>query len=382
VIAATLLIRSLFELTRADPGFHTQHVLAIKMSPDSSFCREPAACVSFYDRILTEGRGVQGIVDAALTNSVPLDGSAPSLAVDVEDHPKTADFPAPMFWAGAITPGYLQLMGIPLLDGRWFTPADAGGSEPVLLISASTARRFWPGQNAIGKHVKWVSEQRWRRVVGIVADVRQFDLTDRAPAGITGAMYLPYSQSIDGDGRIPHVMTLLVKSGSSDPGIADSLHNFATAVNPNIPVSKVFRLDTSVTDSVSSFRSTAWLFLVFAAVALILATIGVYGLVSYSVTQRSYEMGLRMAVGASAGSILRMVLLGSVRVSLLGVSAGLVIAFAAIRVLTSVVAEVTYTDLPVFAFVTAFLLAVTIIASLVPAVRASRIDPVRILRAE
>ena len=382
VIGATLLIRSLHALSNVNPGFNPQHVLAMKISPNSSLCNQPAACVAFYDRMLNEGRSVQGIIDAAVANTVPLDGSAPAIPVDVENHPKTAEFPAPVFWTGAISPGYLPLMGISLLAGRPFTASDTLDSEPVVLVTASTARHFWPRESAVGKHIKWVSERRWRTIIGVVADVRQHNLANRAPAGISGAMYMPYAQSIDSNGRIPYVMNLIVKTGRYAPYAADQLRRFAAAVNPNVPVSKVLRLDTFAGASVASFRTTVWLFLCFAFVALILATIGIYGLVSYSVTQRAYEIALRIAIGATGGSILRMILTQSLRLSLLGMSAGIIGALLVVRAMSTFLFEVAPTDPLIFMGVSVFLLMVSLIASIIPAWRASRIDPIRILRAE
>jgi len=382
VIGATLLLRSLYALTNVNPGFNPEHVLTLKISPDSSFCNDVSACAAFYDRMLGEARRVPGVMETAVANTVPLDGSAPSIAVDVEDHPKTANFPAPMFWAGAISPGYLGLMDIPLVAGRSITEADNRSSEPVVLINAGTAQRFWPGQNAIGKHIKWVSEARWRRIIGVVADVRQYNLSNRPPAGISGAIYMPYSQSIDEDGRMPHVMNLIVKTANYAPGTPDELYRFAVSVNPNIPVSKVAALDRTIGESLSGFRSTTWLFLSFACVALVLATIGIYGLVSYSVTQRAYEIALRMAIGATAAGVLRMIMLQILRVSLAGLFAGIVGALLLARGVSALLFEVAPTDPVIYALVSALLLSVSVIAALVPALRASRIDPVRILRAE
>jgi len=382
VIGATLLIRSLYTLSTVNPGFNPQHVLTMKISPNPEFCKDPAACISFYDRMLNQGRGERGIIDAALVNAIPLDGSALAIPVDVEDHPRTAEFPSPMFWAGAISPGYLRLMGISLLAGRPFTPADARDSEPVVLVADSTARRFWPGQNAIGKHVKWVSEKRWRTVVGVVSDVKQHSLTGRAPAGIGGAIYMPYPQSIDANGVIPYVMNLLVKTGANTAEAADELRRFAAGVNPNVPVGKVTQLGGVVGESLSGFRATTLLFLGFASVALALAAIGIYGLVSYAVTERAYEIALRMAIGATSGSILRMILFRSLRVSLLGMSAGILGALIAVRAISTLLFEVVPAGPAVYALVSAFMLVVTVVASVIPAWHASRMDPVRILRGE
>jgi putative ABC transport system permease protein len=382
VIGSALLLRTLYAFSTVNPGFDRQRLLSIKISPESSFCKEPGRCIAFYDRMLHEVRGVTGVVDAAVANDVPLDGSASSIAVDVEDHPRTAEFPSPVFWAGAISPGYLRVMAVPLLSGRSFNDADTREAEPVVMIDASTAMRFWPGRNPVGKHLKAASEKRWRTVVGVVADVRQYNLANRPPAGITGAMYMPYAQAIDRDDRLPEVMNLVVKTGSYAPQVADELHRSLASLNPDIPVSGVVRLDRIVDDSLSGFRSTTWLILGFAAAALALAAVGIYGLVSYSVAQRGYEIALRMSIGATAGGILWMILARSLRVTALGLSAGIVGAVVVARGLSAALSDVAASGPLVYALVTAFLLAVAVAASLVPAVHAARIDPVRALRAE
>ncbi|MBC8167267.1 MAG: hypothetical protein H7Y20_15530 [Bryobacteraceae bacterium] len=223
MVGATLLIRSLHAVSTADPGFRPQQLLAMKINPDASFCANASACIAFYERILSEARGVRGVADTALANTVALHGTAPSLPMDVEDHPKTADFPAPMFWSGAVSLGYLHLMGIPLLAGRPFTLADTPHSEPVVLIVASTARRYWPGLNVLGNHIKWVSETRWRTIVGVVADVHQYNLANRGPVGIAGGVYLPDAQSVAADGRNPTVMHLIEKTVSEAPEAAQDL---------------------------------------------------------------------------------------------------------------------------------------------------------------
>lgn len=382
VIGAGLLIRSLYALSNVDLGFEPHNVLALKISPDSSFCSEAPRCIAFYDRLIGAARRVPGVADAALANTVPLDGEAPSIAVDVEDHPKTADFPAPMFWAGAITPDYLRLMHIPVLAGRSFATSDARDSQYVILITASTARRFWPGQNPIGRHVKSVAENRWRTIVGIVADVHQFSVDNRTPSSVSGAFYMPYAQAIGDDGKLPPVMELVVRTAARSPQTANDLRRVAIALNPNIPVSKVTSLDSMPGAAMAHVRSTAWLLLSFAGVALVLATIGIYGLVSYSVAQRGYEIALRMAIGATGGSILRMVLMRSLRVSILGTAAGLAAAYVAARALSGLLYGVSPTDPVTFLAVSALLLGISVAAALIPARHASRIDPIRVLRAE
>jgi predicted permease len=382
VAGASLLIASLYGLSQVNPGFRAERVLAMKISPDASFCTQRAACVAFYWRTLDAARGVAGVSGVAMANTVPFDGELPSLPVDVEGHPKSADFPAPMFWAGAVSPEYLDLMEIPLEMGRTLSPADAAESAPVILVTASTAKRFWPGENPIGKHVKSVLEAKWRTVVGVVADVHQFDLSDRAPSTISGAMYLPYSQSLGADGRIPAVMNLVVRTAADRPGIGDALHQVAAANSPNVPVGRAAPIEGLVNDSVSNFRSTTWIFLSFAGVALLLAAIGVYGMVSYSVTQRTFEISLRIAIGASTGNIVRMILTEGLWVILAGTTAGLAAAWFLTRSLSSLLYGVKADDPRIFAAVALLLTLVAAAASAIPAWRASRIDPIHTLRSE
>jgi len=154
VVSAGLLIKSLYTLSQADPGFSPAHILAIRISPDQSSCKQRSACVALYESLLQHARDISGITDSAIANAVPLNGELPMLPVDVEGHPKSIDHPAPMLWAGAISPDYLRIMHIPLTNGRTFTAADGPKSDAVLLITASTARRFWPGENPVGKHIK------------------------------------------------------------------------------------------------------------------------------------------------------------------------------------------------------------------------------------
>jgi predicted permease len=382
LIGAGLLLRSLYAVSTVDPGFNAQRVIGIKISPNESFCTQRAACVAFYRGLIEKARSVSGVADAAIANTLPLDGQLPALPADVEDHPKTADFPAPMLWAGAVSPDYFRLMQIPLVAGREFDDGDVADTPPVVLITASTARRFWPGENAVGKHIKTVNERQWRTIVGIVADVRQFDLENHSPSSISGAFYMPYAQAIQGDGQIPAVMNLVVKTAANAADVGAEIRRVATEANPNIPVGKVTALTSAIGSSISSYRSTIGIFFCFACVAIVLAAIGIYGLLSYSVSQRTYEISLRMAIGATRGSIAALILGQSARVTLAGIAAGLAISVVLTRFLSGLLFGVAATDGKTFSLVSIFLLVVALTASLVPAIRAARIDPIRTLRAE
>jgi putative ABC transport system permease protein len=272
-------------------------------------------------------------------------------------------------------------MRIPLLSGRAFTNADGAGTAPVILISASTAERFWPGVNSIGKHIKSVNEKEWRTIVGVVADVKQFNLADRSPSSIAGVIYMPYAQAVDNNGKIPVVMNLLVRTTADGQAVAE-IRRVAIESNPDIPIGKVIPLGQIVNNSISGLRSTIWIFLSFAATALLLAAIGIYGLMSYSVSQRAYEISVRMATGATNASIVRLILGQSLRITLIGMIAGIGASFLLTRFLSGLLFRVTATDPLIFVYVCLFLATVAAAASSIPAWRAARIDPIRTLRAE
>jgi predicted permease len=382
VVSAGLLMKSLYTLSEVRPGFQAQQVLTVRISPNSSFCAQRPACIALYDRLLTGARDVSGVADAAITSSVPLDAEQSDLAVDVEDHPKTVDHPAPMLWSAAISPAYIHMLRIPLLAGRDLAEVDGAKSAGVLLISAFTARHFWPGQNPIGKHIKVAEEPHWRTVVGVVGDVRQYSLSKAMPDWIQGAIYMPYAQAVREDGQIPAAMTLLVKAHGNTDGIARDIRTLAQDQDPNVPVGPVQPLEEVVAGSIANFRATIRVFVSFAAAAILLAAIGIYGLVSYWVSQRTYEIGLRAAIGATRSRIVSMVLTQGLRVALYGILAGVLVALAATRFLASLLYGVGATDALTYAVVTALVLAVALTATALPAWRASRIDPIVSLRAD
>lgn len=231
-----------------------------------------------YDRLLARARDIPGVAETAIVNTLPLDSAQPSLAVDVEGHPKSAERPAPLLWAGAVSPGYIHMMRIPLLAGRNFTEADGVKAMGVILISASMAQHFWPGENPIGKHIKTTGEANWRTVVGVVGDVRQFNLGQDFPDFIPGAMYMPYAQASRENGQIPAAMTLLVKARAGSERMTREIRALAQDQDPNIPVGQIVALDSIVAGSISDFRSTIQVFMSFAGAAILLAAIGIYGL--------------------------------------------------------------------------------------------------------
>jgi putative ABC transport system permease protein len=383
VVGAGLLIKSLWRLMQVNPGFQPERILTVRISPSQSFSKDRAACVALYDELLLRMRGISGVSEVAAVNAVPLSTDLPAVVVDLEGHPRNAaETMAPTPWAGAITPDYLRMMKIPLLAGRTFSQADGMKAPGVVLVSASTARRYWPDENPIGKHIKTVWETQWRTVVGVVADVRQYDLANNTPDWIKGTIYMPYPQAVDLTEEIPATMSLLFRTTADEGRVAQEVRQLVASVNPNVPVGEVRTMEAVVAGSTLQSRSIMWLFVAFAGSALILAAIGVYGVVSFSAAQRTYEIGVRVALGATRGSVFGMVLGQGLRLVLTGLAAGVGAALLLARMLTTLLYGVAATDPITFLAVSVLLIATAALAGYLPARRASRIDPLTALRVD
>jgi putative ABC transport system permease protein len=384
VVGAGLLINSLWRLTQADPGFRAEQTVTAQIYPPrQNAAQNRAATIALYDDLLRRARSLPGVAAAAAANMEPLsDGIPPILPVEMEGHPFVTGQPATLLWSGAVTPDYFQILSIPLIVGRAFTEADGEKSARVVLVSAATARQFWPGENPVGKYVRVLWEQERRIVVGVVGDVRQFDLSGKSPSYINGAFYMPYAQSIGLDRRMPTAMTLILRTAANAPQLHGELRQLVASVNPNTPVSEIRTMDAAVTASTSSSRSLMWLFISFGAAALILAAIGAYGVVSYSTSQRTYEMGVRVALGATRMNIFGLVLGQSLRLILTGLALGIAASLALARLMTGFLYGVTATDPLTFLAVSLLLIITGLLAGYFPARRAARVDPMVALRSE
>jgi hypothetical protein len=274
------------------------------------------------------------------------------------------------------------VLGIPVRHGRGFEAADGESAEAVVVVSEETARRFWPNQNAVGKRIRVVWEREWRTVVGVVGDVRHYALSGRAPDEIMGALYMPYAQGTALDRRVPRALSLLVRSAAEPRELAGALRGLVASVNPDLPVGEARPLEAVVADSVEEPRSMMWLFAAFAGCALLLAAIGTYGVVAWAAAQRRYEIGVRVAVGATRRDIVTLVVGHSVRLVLLGLGVGVAAALALGRTLSTFLYGVSPADPATFAVVVAVLLGTALVAGYLPGRRAAAIDPVRALRSE
>jgi predicted permease len=383
VVGAGLLLRTLWRLMQVNPGFQGEHVLSVRVTPDQSSCKQQAACAALYDEVLRRARAMPGVSEVAAANTVPLVGEVPYVVAEMEEHPlREGESLAPLLWAGAITPDYFHLMGIPILEGRGFSDSDGEKSEGVVIVSAATARKFWPGENPLGKHIRLVWDKDWRTVVGVAGDVRQFNLADHPLDWIDGAIYMPYPQSADANQKLPTAMYVIARTAAGVEYFGRDVRDLVSSVNPNVPVGEVRTLEAIVSDSASQSRSMMWLFLSFAAAALTLAAVGTYGVVSYTTAQRTFEIGIRVALGASRASIFGLVIRQSLELVIAGLSLGAVAALALSRLLSSYLYGITAQDPPTFLAVAGLLVCMALAAGYLPARRATKVDPIVALRYE
>jgi putative ABC transport system permease protein len=372
LVGAGLLMRSFARLTSVDPGFRTERLLSMEMFTSPAKYEDNLKRSQYLERVLDEVRRVPGVQAAGSTHFLPLTGMvsgscfAPAPGPEPDTSSPGADFLV-------ISPGYFQAMGTPMLSGRDFAAGDHFGTPSVLVVNHAFAERFFAGQNPVGKklNVCWTVPNPVE-IVGVVADARQAELKE-APhptiflANAQGPMYFAH---------------LVVRARNDPRQMAHAVQAAIHRVDPDQAVSNVQTMDEIFSDSVARPRFQLVLLLVFAGIAVLLATIGVYGVVSYSVSQRTQEIGIRVALGARAGDVSRLVLREGLLLGGLGVAVGLAAALACTRVLGSLLFEVTPTDPLTLGVVACLLLAVAVAATLWPARRATKVDPMVALRYE
>jgi len=378
-------VRSLWELSHIYPGFRTDSILTARISPNESFCGKQARCQSFYNELLGQTRALPGVEGAAVANVLPLSGRIDAFAAELEGHPRRPTDPAPVLFETILTPEYFKLMGIPLLRGRGFTNADMAPNAPaVALVTLSTARREWPNQDPIGKHLKRVQASEWTTVVGVVGDISEYSLASSLPQWADGAVYIPFGNGSRAEVGVPlpAEMTLVVRTTTGQVNLGGELRKVVATLNPDVPTSEMQMLGTVVSGSLEAPRSTMLLFAIFAALALLLGAVGIYGVISYSVAQRTPEIGIRLALGAQKSDVLRWVMGQGVRVALGGVGLGIVGALGLTRFLSSLLYGVKPADPLTFIVVSLILTSVALLATYIPARRGTKVDPMVALRYE
>lgn len=381
VIAAGLLMRSFVALSQVDPGFRSERVLTARITPSEEFCSEPQRCISFYHQLRDGLEGVPGVHSAAFVNTLPLGGRVAKRSLEIENEPVAPGEVMPLFWMNVITSDYLRVMSIPVVAGRAFTSADDSGNPPVALVSTSTALRFWPGQSPIGSHVRLSGDKDWRTIVGVVSDVRAYDLQKVIPDWINGTIYFPYAANatLEG-GRVPSDMTAVIQSRLDESQVQTALRRTIAGLNPQVPASEVKSMRAVVAESVSTALSTTELFVVFAGLALVLGLIGIYGVLSFLVSRRTREIGIRIALGAQRSDVLRLIMKEGAKFSLIGISLGLISALVLARLLVSELYGVSPADPVTFLAAAVLMTTVTLLACYIPTRRAMRVDPLISLR--
>jgi predicted permease len=383
VVAAGLLIRSFWALSHVPPGFQSEHVLTAHITPNESFCSDPARCQTFYRNLLDQVQSAPGVKSAGLVNTLPLGGRVAKRSLEIEGF-TTSPTQTPLFWLNIVGSDYFHAMGISIVTGTGFTRSDESGDSFVAAVSATTAQRFWPNQSAVGKHIRFAGENDWRTVVAVIADVRAYDLQKNVPDFFTGgAVYVPYSPKATlEDGRVPAEMTIAVQTTSDDSQMGATLRRIVAGLNPEVPVSELKTMRTVVSEAVSTPASTTSLIAAFAGLALVLGLIGIYGVLSFLVSRRTREIGVRIALGAQRHHVLWLVLREGARFSLTGIGLGLAVAFVVTRWLGSELYGVAPSDPVTYGGVAILMAAVTLLACYVPARRAAKVDPLIALRYE
>jgi putative ABC transport system permease protein len=380
VLSAGLLIRSFWAISHRNPGFKSEHVLTARITPNESFCSDAARCLAFYRSVVNQMQASPAFSGTALVNTLPLGGRVSKRTLEVENHVAAPGENAPLFWLDVVTPNYFRVMGIAALAGREFNDTDESGSA-VALVTAATARRYWPSEDAVGKHLRLLGDKDWRTVVGVIPDVRAYDLQRNAPEWIEGTAYVPYNVNATlEDGRIPAEMTIAVRTNMDESQVGLVIRRIVAGVSQQVPVSEVKTMREVVSDAVSTPASTTSLFTVFAGLALVLGLIGIYGVLAFLVSKRTREIGIRMALGARRPDVLWLVMKEGAKFSLAGIALGLAGALAATRLLSSELYGVSPIDAVTYLSVTSVMGAMTLLACYIPTRRAMHVDPLSALR--
>jgi putative ABC transport system permease protein len=375
LVGAGLLVKSFARLRQVDPGFDASNVLTMRVSLPGARYPEPLKKAEFYASLVERVRALPGVESAAATISLPLNGSNLSVGRSFvrEGRPLAPESSEDAAYS-VITPEYFRAMRIPLRAGRDFNDRDDAGSTMVAVINEPLARKIFPGEDPLGKHITvWRDEEFPREIVGVVGETKPNGLDSEPKLQV----YVPERQDADWGG-----MSLVVRAQGDPEALTQAVRNEVRALDRDQPVYDVKTLERVVADSTAYRRLAAVLMAGFACVALVLACVGLYGVISYAVARRTHEIGIRMALGARPRDVLRMVLRQGGALVLAGVGVGVAAALAATRALASMLYEVSAADATVYAFVALLLAAVALVACLVPARRATKVDPMEALRYE
>jgi predicted permease len=378
LIGAGLSLKSLWRAESVEPGFNPAGEMTFRLSAPAQFAKEQIPL--FYQQVLERLRALPGVQSVALARNLPMSGVDPSMPIAIEGTPPPPSENPIVTRFRAVGPGYFSGLQISMLSGRDFTEHDTAASPRVAVVSESLAKLYWPKENAIGKRLKpELTGGEWCTVVGVAADVRHWaaDITDVEPTA-----YYPYTQVpaaflplLEGS------MSFAVRSNNS-AGLLSSIRTAIAGIDKTTPIYAEISMDEMVANSGSLRRFDMWLIGTFAALALLLAAVGIYGVMAYSVSQRTREIGIRVALGASRQNVLRLILGQGAKLAVAGVVVGLIGAFALTRLMESLLFGVSPRDFATFSFVPVIVLALILVGCYIPAHRATRLDPLVALRDE
>jgi putative ABC transport system permease protein len=375
LVCAGLLIRTVMRLKNVDTGFNAQNILAMNIGLPSIKYPKPENQIAFFKQVTERIAALPGVKAAGTTSVLPLSDNFDGRGLAVEDHPKPRgeEITVDLYIA---TPGYLRAMEIPLLKGRSITEQDGIDSAKIALINRTMADQLWANEDPLGKRIKFPGSEKnpqpWRTIVGVVKDVSQYALDKKPPMQI----YVPHEQFPTS------LSTIVVRTETEPTAMINAVRREILAVDKDQAVFNVTTLDQLMGESVLLRRFFMLLLLVFAALALILAAVGIYGVMSYVASQRTHEIGIRMALGAQASDVLKLIIGNGMTLALIGIAVGLAGAFALTRLMAGVLFGVSATDAVTFVTVSVGLVAIALLACYIPARRATKVDPLVALRYE
>ena len=372
LVGGGLMMRSFLRLTSIDPGFDPRGVTTATVPLSGPRYATDEQRAAFFQRLTTQLGSLPGVKSVSAINHLPLGGDVWTLGFTVEGRPAPPDAERPAAVYRVVRPDYFRTMGAALLQGRDFTERDDAASPGVIVVNEALARRQWPGEEPLGKRMTVNGESsKPREVVGVVKDVKQGEWASEPQP----EMYLPHLQAAS-----PRSMTLVVRTSSDSLEIGPALRREVWAIDSDLPVSKVANMEEVVSESVGQQRFNTLLIGLFAGVALILAAVGVYGVMSHAVAQRTHEIGVRLALGARGRDVLGMIIRQGLALTLIGLAVGLAVALALVRVMNSLLYKVSATDPLIYGGVAAALTLSALLACYIPARRATKVDPLVALR--
>jgi predicted permease len=373
LICAGLLIRSYQRIVNAHPGFDSHNVHAMRVSLPAARYATPESIVGFFRQVGERLKRAPGVESVGASYSLPM--SAVAFAwepISIEGYTPPAAHDSIISNVRIVNPGYFSAMRVPLVEGRYFTERDIKGAQETVIVNEALAERFWPNQHPIGKRLQRGKSGSWRTVVGVISDAKEYSAEKEPPI----AVYYPAEQVIARN------MYLLIRMTSDPVPMTAAIIKEIQAVDPEMPVYDVASMDQRLYGSLARQRFSAFLLGIFALIALILAAIGVYGVLAYSVSQRTHEIGVRMALGAQPGSILGLVIRQALVLTACGLAIGLIGAYALTRVMSNLLFGVSATDFVTFVTTPMLLGSMGLLSSYIPARRAAKVDPMVALRRE